>query len=103
MSRNWQYFMTSLAVTLLAYMLCSCRTVVPCVAETVVRDTVRDVRTEVLKDGRVFVYGVGGYDGTNPFESGNILSVISALGERIDALNEHVTALEARIAALEGA
>ncbi|MDY2942205.1 MAG: hypothetical protein SOT07_00690 [Paludibacteraceae bacterium] len=141
--------MTSLSVTLLAYMLCSCRTVVPCVAETVVRDsvrvqrvldsvylyerdsifvesrrdtvwverwrtrykyavrverdTVRDVRTEVLKDGRVFVYGVGGYDGINPFESGNILSVISALGERIDALNEHVTAIEARIAALEGA
>lgn len=41
MRASLQYFMTSLAVTLLAYMLSSCRTVVPCVPETVVRDSVR--------------------------------------------------------------
>lgn len=40
MRASLQYFLTSLAVTLLAYMLTSCRTVVPCVVGTNTHDSV---------------------------------------------------------------
>lgn len=36
-------------------------------------DTDRKNAVEVLKDGRVLVYGVGGYNGTNPFTGGKSL------------------------------
>ena len=44
-------------------------------------DTDRKNAVEVMKDGRVFVYGAGGYDGTNPFAGGK------SLGELIGDAN----------------
>ena len=34
---------------------------------------------EVLRDGRVFIKGVGGYDGTNPFDSSSLQDFLSSL------------------------
>ena len=42
-------------------------------------DTDRKNAIEVLRDGRVFIKGIGGYDGTNPFGSISLQDFLSSL------------------------
>ena len=49
-------------------------------------DNARKNAVEVMDDGRQFLYGVGGYDGTNPDTAQDVKTVIDGLIARIAAL-----------------
>jgi hypothetical protein len=44
---------------------------------------VRRNGTEVMNNGDVYIFGVGGYDGTNPFESKTVQQVLKEILEKL--------------------